>query len=178
MRQTMRCSVQDRKHILPTPAISCLLIVFWACATSTNAVADNNRLAIPSDGPALQSELAHEQLTVRELMHLDMDQALQQARNARRGKSYSTDLGNDPVRVSSPSGPPTLMALYGLGKTKFAQVQFGTASLLFMQGRSAPIGMKAALAPYRLKDIQGECITLENQAGESTLCLSLPAWER
>ncbi len=170
---------QYRKRILAAPAACHLFMTLWVGASSAAAIPPEEASAFVGNEFILQNDLVNEQLTVRELMHLDMDQALQLARNARRNKQPSLNEPRiDASRSSFPTEPPILTALYGLGKTRFARVQSGKDSLLFMQGRSAPVGMKPALAPYRLRGIQGKCVTLDGNDGESTLCLSSPAWER
>lgn len=117
----------------------------------------------------------HDYVTVRELMHLENEQALAAARERRVRGGPAT--GRDAISAHQnkvvPAGADLqLVGIYGVGKRLFAEVRAGSQGWLFLRGHSAPVGRTALDAPYRLKEISGSCIRLEHQAQETRLCLS------
>lgn len=122
--------------------------------------------AIPVEGVAV------EQLTVRELMQLDAERALEAARRRREqtGKPGAT------VSATLLSGAghetPRLVGIYGVGKRLFAEVRSGGRGYVFLSGHRLPVGYRAGDDIYRLKTLAGACIQLERKGEETELCLS------
>lgn len=123
--------------------------------------------------PAAAPEPPPDLVTVRELMRLEGEQALEAARKRRhqgraplaaaaQAASAAADLDAD---------RPRLVGIYGVGKRLFAEVRSGAGALLFLKGHSLPVGHVAGHDPYRLKEMAGACVRLERQGTETVLCL-------
>lgn len=122
-------------------------------------------------------ELAAEQITVRELMRLETEIALE---NARRRKQQGAGVAGAVVASASrggvtpgeASGSLRLVGIYGVGKRLFAEVRNGERALLFLKGNSLPLGQPQAGGQYRLKAFVGSCVRLDDHGRETELCLN------
>jgi hypothetical protein len=120
-------------------------------------------------------DLAAEQMTVRELMHLDTERALGLAKKALRkdgGQAQGSENGNRPTR----SGELKLVAIYGVGKKLLAEVVIGAQPHVYLRGHPLPVGVKAGPSVYMLRGISGSCIQLERKEEAHTLCLPPSLW--
>lgn len=113
-----------------------------------------------------------EQTTVRELMRLEAERALQLARDrpapearARAHVNHVAAAGTDALR---------LVGIYGVGKRLFAEVRSATRAYMFLSGEHLPLGHAASTDGYRLKELSGACVKLERDSRETVLCLSRP----
>lgn len=111
-------------------------------------------------------------VTVRELMRLDGEQALEAARKRRRAGAEVSPAGTQAVGAGGVNADtPRLVGIYGVGKRLFAEVRSGSRALLFLKGHSLPVGHVAGHDPYRLKEMADACVRLERQGAETVLCL-------
>ncbi|OWT65728.1 hypothetical protein [Candidimonas nitroreducens] len=117
--------------------------------------------------------LAAEQMSVRELMHLETREALELARARARNHRY-------PDMVSASAGPGgealKLIAIYGVGKKLLAEVRVGARPQVYLRGQALPLGEKAGPRVYRLHGITGSCVHLERRGEAHTLCLHPSQW--
>ena len=134
-------------------------------------------LALPAWWPAqanLSNPEDHTFITVRELMRLEGEQALEAARQ-RRGQgaaAHAAPTGSAAAMPrSSAADAPRLVGIYGVGKRLFAEVRRGSEAWLFLNGRSLPLGRMAGEDSYRLREVGGACVRLERQGEETVLCL-------
>jgi len=118
-------------------------------------------------------ELAAEQMSVRELMHLETRAALEQARGRARNHRYpdSAPAGAGPGREGL-----KLVAIYGVGKKLLAEVLVGSHPHVYLRGQALPLGAKAGAQVYRLHGITGSCVHLERRGEAHTLCLHPSQW--
>lgn len=118
-------------------------------------------------------ELAAEQMSVRELMHLETREALEQARGRARNHRYpdSAPAGVGPGREGL-----KLVAIYGVGKKLLAEVRVGSRPHVYLRGQALPLGAKAGAQVYRLHGITGSCVHLERRGEAHTLCLHPSQW--
>lgn len=114
-------------------------------------------------------ELAADQLSVRELMRLETEQAL------KRLRAQSSALGTrpgghglDPTTRSGPSAA-SLVAIYGVGRKLMAQVLVDGQTLLFMRGRPQAIG-PGKTHRMRLVDITERCVEITLGEQRESLC--------
>lgn len=136
--------------------VTCMLYLLIYPATSLRAVS--------------LSEMARDQLTVRELMQLENEQALQAQR--RRKSPAAAALAPDAGQgVASGDVSLRLVGIYGVGKRLFAEVRRGTHAFVFLKGHSRPVGHTLGAADYRLKALTGACVQLEHHGEETVLCL-------
>lgn len=130
----------------------------------------------PAASAVASTALATEQLTVRELMRLDAELALEAARRKRGQGAESRSGGVIPSRITSEASAQQdalrLVGIYGVGKRLFAEVRLGERGLLFVSGQPFPVGHQNDRHGYRLKKLAGRCIELEHQSEETQLCLS------
>lgn len=130
-------------------------------------------LALPLPAGARPAPtLTAEQLTVRELMQLESELALEAARRRRDGKAVSDAAGKLVAASVTRSEAPRLVGIYGVGKRLFAEVRSGGRGYVFMRGHNLPLGHSARDDLYRLKALDGACARLERQGEETVLCLS------
>ncbi|MFA7668118.1 MAG: hypothetical protein WCX93_02105, partial [Burkholderiaceae bacterium] len=118
---------------------------------------------------------ATEQITVRELMRIDSELALDAARRRRSdegsaGRPGAAKKRAAPVMASNES-LPRLTGIYGVGKRLFAEVRSGEQAFVFMRGLSLPLGHVAGVELYRLKELAGSCVRLERKGDVTVLCL-------
>ncbi|MDS1141891.1 hypothetical protein RE432_15725 [Pusillimonas sp. SM2304] len=110
-------------------------------------------------------------MSVRELMRLDTDLALAQARNRlrqQRGRPDQPEAGAMPAR----HGNLKLVALYGVGKKLLAEVAIGGQAHVYMRGQPLAVGAKAGPSTYLLRGMSGSCVHLERGGEAHTLCLN------
>lgn len=133
-----------------------------------------------SDAELFDQSLLNDQLSVRELMRLEMAEALEAARQKRliqRQKSKSSGWVGPKTGSNQDSedalGSPKLLAIYGVGKQLWAEVKVGTKTLLFKHDQAVPIGFKPGNTPYRLQSISTRCVSLSVEGEQKEYCLSL-----
>ena len=119
--------------------------------------------------------LASEQMSVRELMRIETDLALSQARKTLRKDDKKTEAMEGDSRISR-SGPLKLIGIYGVGKKLLAEVEIGAQPHVYMRGHAFPVGMEASPSSYKLLGISGSCVQLERKDEAHTLCLPHTAW--
>jgi hypothetical protein len=128
-------------------------------------------LAAPFQATAVANDLATEQMSVRELMHLETAHALD---DARRNPRKDNALGSPADRADrhAQGGVLKLVAIYGVGKKLLAEVQVGQQPHMYVHGRALPIGVKAGdTSAYMLRGISGSCVQLERKSESRILCL-------
>ena len=116
----------------------------------------------------------HAFITVRELMRLEGEQALETARQRRGQGEAANAVASGTVAAIARAGggdTPRLVGIYGVGKRLFAEVRKGPQAWVFVNGRSLPLGRMAADDGYRLREVAGACVRLERQGEETVLCL-------
>ncbi|MDR4124924.1 hypothetical protein [Yanghanlia caeni] len=120
--------------------------------------------------------LAGRQVTVRELMRLDTELALEAARRrlGRNERAASEPAARLPHTLADAHEleAPRLVGIYGVGQRLFAEVHVGGQRLLYVKGHPLPIGYEAATDAYRLRSLAGHCVLLERGDDETRLCLS------
>lgn len=134
--------------------------------------------------PALRAEeaatgaLSGQQVTVRELMQLDAELALE---SARRRRGLGAEPGSPRVAKERPAGAGgamsdelKLLGIYGVGQRLFAEIRSGRQRYLYLRGQPHPVGHAAAHDGYRLKSLAGSCVRLLRSDEETELCLSRP----
>ena len=125
--------------------------------------------------PAAEAGLASQQITVRELMRLDDELALEAARR-RRGQAAKAEPAAAAARQvragGAGAGPLRLVGIYGVGRQLFAEVRSGSGRLLFLRGHPLPLGHEGSTQSYRLKALAGSCVRLVHDTQETELCLS------
>lgn len=122
------------------------------------------------ENPAFHQELLQDQLSVRELMRLDAEQALQRLRKG----------GASPSPVLSPSQlpdsqrhsrlPPRLVAIYGVGNRLLAEITWKGQSYVYLKGQPSPVGRNSH-ASLRLQTLSSRCATLRDDEQRFELCL-------
>lgn len=118
--------------------------------------------------------LGTEQVSVRELMRLDTEQALKLAREQSGVMAASAD---GILRVShAMSGEPRLTAIYGVGKRLMAEVTMGDNRYLYRRGQALPVGVAPGADVYILHKISSSCIELEHSGDVHQLCLPTSQW--
>lgn len=133
----------------------------FACAAwcLSSAVGAQTSAQSPGSDPE-----AWEVESVRELMQLDIERALDQARQR----------GNVPgERVDATGGrlAPRLVAIYGVGRSLMAEVLVGPQAYLYMRGQAHPVGYANDRAVYQLRGMNGSCIQLQKAQSSHSLCL-------
>lgn len=137
------------------------LVLFAPIAASTTVS--------PVDG------LGAEQMSVRELMRLDTEHALNVAKN-RRHADGGTRADIDGGASYAAGGVLRLVAIYGVGKKLLAQVMVGAQPYVYMYGQALPVGMRVSPSAYMLRGISGSCVQLERKDEAHTLCLHPSSW--
>lgn len=120
-------------------------------------------------------DLATDQMSVRELMRLDTEQALGNARKNLR-KADKEAAGTEGGNRYAHSGVLKLVAIYGVGKKLLAEVMVGTQPYVYMRGQALPVGVKASASAYMLRSISDSCVQLERKDEAHTLCLYPSLW--
>jgi len=134
--------------------------------------------ASPTPGVPL---LEMEQYTVRELMRLDAERALEVAKQ-QRGRAAGAGVrphAGPAAQSATANGRNTggaetlrLAGIYGVGERLTAEVHAGPQVLLFRKGRAHPVGYAADRWPYRLEQLAGACVNLHTADEKTVLCLS------
>ena len=99
--------------------------------------------------------------TVQELLRLDLEAALAEARTG-QGTESRASVGAGDARQPPPD-PPRLVAIYGVGQQLQAE--------MVIDGRRHVLGTEAS-GSYRLLDVQGRCLRARKGA-EAPLALCL-----
>jgi hypothetical protein len=115
-------------------------------------------------------------MSVRELMRLETQLALRQARQRTRAAEGK---GGRAVEAGVPGPDLELLAIYGVGSRLLAQVRHGGLTLVYMRGSALPVGFKGTPEQpvFRLTGLSGTCVELTRESVSRTLCLNraLPA---
>lgn len=120
-------------------------------------------------------DLGSQQMSVRELMHLDTALALEKARARLRQQRTGQGLAEASNQIAH-GGAMKLLAIYGVGKKLLAEVMIGERTHVYMRGQAWAVGMKADPSSYRLRGISGSCVHLEREGKGHTLCLHPGLW--
>lgn len=118
----------------------------------------------PESSGHLDAE-AWEVQSVRELMQLDMERALDQARRGAHSPAGVSEAGGRSV--------PRLVAMYGVGRSLMAEVLVGSQAYLYVRGQAFPVGYTNDPAVYQLRGMNGSCIQLHSAQSNHSLCLHL-----
>lgn len=120
--------------------------------------------------------LISDQLSVRELMRLDTEQALTLAR-ARSSTPDQPASDRNTRRVSrNMNGDPRLAAIYGVGRQLMAEVVLDHVIYLYRRGQALPVGVAPGDDVYLLQSISTSCIELKKSDTSHHLCLRPKQW--
>lgn len=114
-----------------------------------------------------------EQMSVRELMRLDAEQALRIARGRTAGASHP---GRPERIVRSMKAEPRLSAIYGVGQRLIAEVVVDDVTYLYRNGQALPVGVAPSEEVLLLQKISASCIDLKNAQSAHHLCLRPAQW--
>ncbi|HLR78700.1 MAG TPA: hypothetical protein VK062_06590 [Burkholderiaceae bacterium] len=117
--------------------------------------------------------LEMDQLSVRELMRLDTEQALALAR---RSMPDSRPAGAPQRAVRSMAGEPRLTAIYGTGRQLMAEVRVDQDIYLYRSGQALPVGVAPGADVLMLQKISASCVGLRNERTTHHLCLRPAQW--
>lgn len=133
--------------------------------------------AMPSHAVAMPqpASLMTDQMSVRELMQLDTEQALKLARERPAAQS-GTPAGTTSRVVRSMLGEPRLTAIYGVGKQLMAEVVMDHVIYLYRYGQALPVGVAPGDDVYVLQTITSSCIKLKKPGASHHLCLRPTQW--
>lgn len=131
-------------------ALSCLMPLMWAASPA------------PAQGSDVIPE-TWEVESVRELMRLDMERALEQRRQS-AGRTMATE----PVGAWQ---TPRLVAMYGVGRKLMAEVMVGSRPYLYVRGQAHPVGHGKDPDVYQLRGMTGSCVQLQRAQASHSLCL-------
>lgn len=139
----------------------------------TQAESDKSLDAATVTGP---EHVATEHMTVLELMRLEAEQALHEARERRGSRHRGPGLRSlNASMMEGGRGPQTaglhLVGIYGVGKRLVAEVKNGARTLYFRNGQEKPMGHVADEDLYRLRELKGNCVRLDRGGTEELLCL-------
>ncbi|MBF23316.1 MAG: hypothetical protein CML18_06845 [Pusillimonas sp.] len=135
-------------------------------ATVTDSVATDNN--------ALTEEL----VSVRALMRMEMAMVLAHARQqSARLEQTKKASGGMASRLELPLSKVRLTALYGTGSKLVAEVQAGTRTLTYINGKALPVGVTSGETVYRLVGMKGRCLTLVRQGKSQHVCMDADAGE-
>lgn len=141
---------------------SALILALMICLASTAH-------AVPQiDGLDL------DQMSVRELMRIDTEHALGQARShsAQQGRR----LGRPERTVRKMAGEPRLAAIYGVGRQLIAEVVVDQVIYLYRYGQALPVGVAPGDDVLLLQKISTSCVDLKNAERAHHLCLRPAQW--
>jgi len=128
-------------------------------------------LAAWARADSVADALAAEQLSVRDLMRLDTELALRQARkklDALEGQSRAPR-----NELALPASEPRLIAIYGVGAKLLAEVRVGDENHVYLRGHPFPVGSgKRQEGLYVLQAMDGRCVKLQREGEARRLCLS------
>ena len=118
--------------------------------------------------------LDEDQMSVRELMRLDTQHALQQARERRTGRER---IGKAPASVNTArNDEPHLAAIYGVGKHLFAEVVVDNVTYRYRQGQPLPTGAEPGDDVPMLQKISVSCVDLKDAQRSHHLCIKPAYW--
>ena len=111
------------------------------------------------------------QITVRELMRLENQQALedQRARRTARGRVGVPSITDGTARPASDS--LQLVGIYGVGSRLYAEVRIGEQVLRFRKGQAHPMGRPDVVDAPQLQKVKGSCARMKHRGREALLCL-------
>jgi hypothetical protein len=66
-----------------------------------------------------------------------------------------------------------LTAIYGTGSKLVAEVQAGTRTLTYINGKSWPVGVTSGKTAYRLISMKGRCLTLARKEQSERVCMEI-----
>ncbi|MDN5844128.1 MAG: hypothetical protein L0H54_11875 [Alcaligenaceae bacterium] len=132
-------------------ALSCLVPLMWVASH------------VPAQGSGANPE-TWEVESVRELMRLDMERALEQ----RRQSSGRAITATEPVGAWQ---APRLVAMYGVGRKLMAEVLVGSHPYLYIRGQAHPVGHGKDPDVYQLRGMTGSCVQLQRAQVSHSLCL-------
>lgn len=171
-----------------TPIVFSLLALFNVCAyaqiVDVKAVrrveADPASHGTTATGGAVENNaLTEELVSVRELMRMEMALAVAQVRrqSERLGSAEKQQSGAS-ARLELPFSKLRMTALYGTGSNLVAQVQVGTHTLTYVNGKAWPVGVTSGETVYRLVGIKGRCLTLTRRGKLQRVCMDVGAGGR
>ena len=114
-------------------------------------------------------DLVQDQIAVRELMQLEIEQALQRQRKSAAGAGPAQSGAG--ARARQEPGAPRLQAIYGVGQRLLAEVLWKGSSYIYLNGQLQPAGRKSETDVPRLKSISERCVTLQGSGRVFELCL-------
>ncbi len=127
-------------------------------------------LAFAQGAGASHQDSADDQMLVRELMHLE---AVQARERARATLHHAEDAASAEVSQAgiAPRTGPSLVAIYGTGNRRVAQVDIGGHHYLYVQGHPQAMGRRNPEVGYLLESISKSCVRLQKEQELLTLCL-------
>ena len=114
--------------------------------------------------------LMQTQTTVRELMRLESQQALEDLRT-RRGARGRGAASVDAVGAGHSGDALQLLGIYGVGSRLYAEVRVGERVLRFRKGKPGPLGRPDAEGAPQLQEVVGSCARMTHRGEEALLCL-------
>ncbi|RII81970.1 hypothetical protein [Neopusillimonas maritima] len=133
--------------------------------TTENVATDNNTMT-------------EELVSVRALMRMEMAMVLAHARQqSARLEQTKKASGGMASRLELPLSKVRLTALYGTGSKLVAEVQAGTRTLTYINGKALPVGVTSGETVYRLVGMKGRCLTLVRQGKSQHVCMDADAGE-
>lgn len=121
-------------------------------------------VAQASDQPPSLDPEVWEVQSVRELMQLDIERSLEQARQRANPSVGMVDVAGGRLA-------PRLVAMYGVGRSLMAEVLVGPQAYLYIRGQAHPVGYSNDQAAYQLRGMNGSCIQLQKAQSSHSLCL-------
>ena len=134
------------------------------CLAISPSAASTHASAASAASIAAQEEA--DRMLVYELMQLEADAALNQARTGvlRAGR-------HDGMETSPSAGRPKLLALYGSGDRLLAHVSVNGQPMVYVRGRARPLGPVQQEPAYLLREMSASCVRLEGEQDSHTLCV-------
>ncbi|HUH86637.1 MAG TPA: hypothetical protein VL003_01120 [Pusillimonas sp.] len=117
-------------------------------------------------------ELSADQVSVRELMRLETEQALRRLRTGERAPASGNGLHGS-AQIAAVGAAARLVAIYGVGSKLMAEVQVDGRRLLFIRGRPEAVGPGRTHA-MRLLGITERCIEVSVNEQREFLCAPMP----
>lgn len=124
--------------------------------------------AAPPESDGTEHLWLDEQHSVRELMQLEMRQALL---HERRRWQTSTPAGGFEPDSNPAVLKPELTAIYGVGRQLTAEVRWGTEVFYFRQGQSHQPERSRPAGTYVLQAFSLPCVALMHDGQSQRLCL-------
>ncbi|MAK56734.1 MAG: hypothetical protein CML17_12980 [Pusillimonas sp.] len=141
-------------------------------ASASNTISDSSVRADDIGKASADPALTQELISVRALMRMEMALALDRARQQSKRLNEKTNmLASGASRLELPASELRLTALYGTGQKLVAEVQAGTRTLTYINGKPWPVGVTSGQTAYRLISIKGRCLTLVRQDRSQRVCL-------